>query len=211
METETKIQDGEVQNRNGAAVAGTLDLSLQNLRPEIVAARPLLKVYRMYPDVIMPRYSTESAACFDFFSYLNGQQQEVMAYSSLNMESRLLIRQSNDGEKFIIIPARHRVLLPLGIILDISPGYSVRAHPRSGLSVKSGLSLANCSGTIDEDFTHELKATLHNISDASVTVHHGDRVCQGELVKDERAKLIEIHQAPTTKGNRLGGFGHTGR
>lgn len=54
------------------------------------------------------------------------------------------------------------IAIPTGIKLAIPPGFEAEIRPRSGLSLKSRLRLANSPGTIDADFRGELKVIMHN-------------------------------------------------
>jgi dUTP pyrophosphatase len=94
--------------------------------------------------------------------------------------------------------------------MDIPQGYSVRLHARSGTSLKQGLVLANAEGVIDSDYVEEVFVMLHNISGNAVTINHGDRVAQAELVKNVEYSVEETPARPLPKTNRQGGFGSTG-
>ena len=102
------------------------------------------------------------------------------------------------------------MLVPTGLVFDIPEGYSVRLHSRSGWAYKYGIILANCEGIIDSDYVEEIMVMLTNISDEVVYIRHGDRTCQGELVKDERVEFDVVEERPVKKTNRDGGFGSTG-
>jgi dUTP pyrophosphatase len=103
-----------------------------------------------------------------------------------------------------------RVLVPTGLIFDIPAGHSLRIHPRSGLSYKQGLVLANLEAVIDSDYIEETFIILTNQSDVDQTIYHGDRIAQAELIKSEEYVLWEIFDAPTQKTDRVGGLGSTG-
>jgi dUTPase len=51
---------------------------------------------------------------------------------------------------------------------------------------------------------------LKNDSSDVVTIKHGDRIAQGELVKSLDYSLNPCYNPPTQKSNRIGGFGSTG-
>ena len=102
-----------------------------------------------------------------------------------------------------------RILVPTGLILDIPAQYSVKLHPRSGLSYKKGITLANCEGVIDSDYCEQLFVLLTNISQSSFTINHGDRIAQGELQQVLQPVIQETNVAPTSN-TRNGGFGSTG-
>ena len=101
-------------------------------------------------------------------------------------------------------------MVETGLIFDIPIGYSIRIHPRSGLAFKKGITLLNAEGIIDSDYTDELKILLYNTSNIDFFVHQGDRIAQGELVKNLDYTIEECYTAPAKKTNRIGGFGSTG-
>jgi dUTP pyrophosphatase len=94
--------------------------------------------------------------------------------------------------------------------MDIPERFSVRIHPRSGLALKSGITLINCEGVIDSDYVEPTYITLLNLSDSIVEIKDGDRVAQGELVRSETYEIEEMTDRPEPKSSRKGGFGSTG-
>ena len=50
-----------------------------------------------------------------------------------------------------------RAMIPTGIAMQIPEGYGGFVFPRSGLAYKKGISMANCVGVIDSDYTGEIK------------------------------------------------------
>jgi dUTPase len=50
-----------------------------------------------------------------------------------------------------------------------------------------------------------------NISGFTNYVKHNERICQGELFKDQPCILEETSEQPERKTDRDGGFGSTGR
>lgn len=165
---------------------------------------PELKIYRMNENVRIPSFATTESACFDIRCFLHGDT--VTAYTPQN--SRIELSVKNGKFHF---PAGYRALVPTGLILDIPFGYSVRIHPRSGTSLKFGLTLINSEGIIDHDYAEELMIPLHNTSSSFVDVSHGERYAQGEVVESMRyIEFTEIKERPSQKGDRVGGFGSTG-
>jgi dUTP pyrophosphatase len=78
------------------------------------------------------------------------------------------------------------------------------------MALKYGLTLANCEGVVDEDYTYETKLIMINTSTDPVRIYDRDRIAQGELVKYEQPRLMEIYTEPSLKSDRIGGFGSTG-
>ena len=67
-------------------------------------------------------------------------------------------------ENDITLKPLERTLVPTGIYIAIPEGYEVQIRPRSGLSIKHGITLINCVGTIDSDYRGELRIPVVNLS-----------------------------------------------
>jgi dUTP pyrophosphatase len=163
-----------------------------------------LTYFKIYPEAVAPLYATEGSACFDLSACLC-EDNIVIGYTEYN--EGLYARVAN--QKITIYPGE-RLLVPTGLILGIPENYSVRIHPRSGLSYKKGIALANCEGVIDSDYCEQLFVLLTNISKSPFIVTHGDRIAQGELQKVIVASITETNVAPSPTTSRSGGFGSTG-
>lgn len=163
----------------------------------------ILGVYTI-PDsgATVPTFATAGSACFDICARLHTPQ--VKAYSPQGIETPM----THNG--VVTVSSGWRVLVPTGLILDIPKGFSVRLHSRSGAALKSGLVLANGTGVIDHDYTQELYVLLTAIGTVPASVRDGDRVCQGELVRNQNTILSPILAPPKPKTDRAGGFGSTG-
>jgi dUTP pyrophosphatase len=173
----------------------------------------MLSIFRCVPNAIIPSYATASSACFDIHACLvEGVQIKSFVHFPPSpfgsSEHTRFFAVDSKGE--IHLPAGTRALIPTGLKFDIADGHSVRLHPRSGLSFKHGLSLSNCEGVIDADYVDEVFVSVINLSACDITIRHGDRICQGELVKDSRCAILETHTEPAKKTTRNGGFGSTG-
>jgi dUTP pyrophosphatase len=163
-----------------------------------------LNIFKTHPDIVLPKFATKQAACFDLSYQFVGKTE----YSGYNMYNAPFTRPISNGG--IRIMQGDRVLVPTGLIFDILEGYSVRIHPRSGLSYKQGLILANLEAVIDSDYIQETFVLLTNRSEVDITINNGDRIAQAEMVKKEEYVLWEIFEAPTQKTDRVGGLGSTG-
>lgn len=105
-----------------------------------------------------------------------------------------------------------RKLIPTGIYVNLPRGYEFQIRPRSGLSFKRGLSLANCVGTIDDDYIKEIFVPLQNLDSDPQTIQPKERIAQMVLAKVDKCSW-EIKESPDDfeSGNRKGGFGSTGK
>jgi len=93
--------------------------------------------------------------------------------------------------------------------LDYTDVYQFELRPRSGLALKFGITMLNSPGTIDADYTDEVKAILINHGDTPFGWDAGDRVCQAiwpHMMSWNRPhEGLRVKEVP-----RLGGFGSTG-
>jgi dUTP pyrophosphatase len=169
-----------------------------------------LKIFKLSDNVSLPEIATIGSACFDIRCHLD-HVSTVKSYGKNNIESTSLVCMDNFvNTKYIQINPHTRILIPTGLIFDILPGYSVRLHPRSSLSLKYGLTLINATGIIDSDYVYETFIPLYNVSDCAVQIWSGERICQGELAYNSSVVLKETLKKPETKSDRVGGFGSKG-
>lgn len=163
-----------------------------------------LKIYKTHPMVTLPKFATTESACFDIQVCTHGKT----TYSGFNASNKPIERPINNNE--VCVMPGDRMMIPTGMILDIPEGYSVRLHPRSGLSLKQGLVLANCEAVIDSDYFSELFLLLANMSDTRMVIKSGERVAQAELVPQLKYSIAETGLKPVQRSNRVGGLGSTG-
>jgi dUTP pyrophosphatase len=109
----------------------------------------------------------------------------------------------------ITLQPMERRLIPTGLIIQLPEGYEAQIRPRSGLSIKHGITLINCVGTIDSDYRDEVKIPLVNLSTEAYTIQPGDRVAQMLVAPVTRVEWQEIETVERVEG-RAGGFGSTG-
>jgi dUTP pyrophosphatase len=100
-------------------------------------------------------------------------------------------------------------LIPAGFAMEIPEGYEAQIRPRSGLSLKHGITCVNAVGTIDADFRGELRVPMINLGGAPFTIERGMRIAQMIISKLPEVRLVETTTLTETSRG-AGGFGHTG-
>jgi dUTP pyrophosphatase len=103
-----------------------------------------------------------------------------------------------------------RKLVPTGLKIALPTGYEAQVRPRSGLSLKQGITVLNAPGTIDADYRGEVGVILINLSSETVTIKPGDRIAQMVFARHERAEWLEVNELSVTERGE-GGFGSTGK
>ncbi len=143
----------------------------------------VLKIEKLPHNNILPEYKTEGAAGMD-----------LCAAISEPLELKPLERK----------------LVPTGLKIELEHGYEAQVRPRSGMSIKHGITLINCVGTIDEDYRGEVCVPIVNISNETYTIQPDERIAQMVIARVEQAKLEVVTElTETVRGE--GGFGSTGK
>ena len=191
------------------------EVNLESIHDNITVAGhvykpPQLGMYKMHSTVELPKMETTESACFDIRCHITpGETLKVFNIS--NDDRSQGIPEVPVERLRIPVEPGARVLIPTGIIMDIPTGYSVRLHIRSSLALKQGITLANAEGVIDADYINEVFVLVANTSNQRVFIKHGERIAQGEIIRNENIEIAETIIKPNQKGNRTGGFGSTGK
>ena len=109
----------------------------------------------------------------------------------------------------VVLDVMDRALIPTGLFIELPLGYEAQVRPRSGLSIKKGITVLNSPGTIDADYRGEVKVVLVNLSNEKFIVEDGERIAQ--MVVAQHATIdweCSAELEETARG--AGGFGSTG-
>jgi dUTP pyrophosphatase len=133
-------------------------------------------------SVPMPRYQTPGAAGMDLHAALSAP---------------------------LPVAPMGRVSVPTGLAVAIPRSFEGQVRPRSGLAVRTGLTVLNAPGTIDSDYRGEVFVLLVNLSDATVVINPLERIAQLVIAPVARAELVVAADLePTSRG--AAGLGSTG-
>lgn len=143
----------------------------------------VLKIKRLAHNRFVPEYKTDGAAGMDLCAAI---------------------------EQPITLKPLERTLVPTGLKIELEHGYEAQIRPRSGLSIKHGITLINCVGTIDEDYRGEVCIPVVNLSNEAYTIQPDERVAQMIIARVEQAE-IEVVTELTETIRGAGGFGSTGK
>lgn len=139
---------------------------------------------------------------------INKSDNNLPVYETINSAGMDLRAYLPEGP--IVMKPMQRVLVPTGLFMEIPEGYEGQVRPRSGLAIKSGITVLNTPGTIDADYRGEVKIILINLSDTDFTINSGDRVAQIVFARYEQMQVVSVETLSETERG-TGGFGHTGK
>ena len=142
----------------------------------------VLRVKRLHPDAVIPKYATEGSACFDLHAINEGYLDDIGHVNEI---------------------------FGTGLAFEVPPGWAMLIFSRSGHGFNNDVRLANCVGVIDSDYRGEVKVKLTSDSGAMLKVDAGDRIAQAMLIPVPRVSLIEVDEITKTERG-TGGFGSTG-
>lgn len=166
-----------------------------------------MKVKRLSEDAVLPVYAKQGDSGFDLVA----------------------------TEDILIEPGETK-LVPTGLAFEIPEGYELQVRPRSGVSAKTKLRVANAPGTVDAGFRGEVKVIIDNIAQRDVgretnhaktlagdmqwaeglriprstyLIRKGDRIAQGVIAPVARVHFEEVSELSESERG-TGGFGSTG-
>ena len=144
--------------------------------------KTVLKIERLPHNKFIPEYKTSGAAGMDLCAAISEP---------------------------VTLKPLERTLIPTGLKIELEHGYEAQIRPRSGMSIKHGITLINCVGTIDEDYRGEVCVPIVNISNEAYTINPGDRIAQMVIMPVAKAEIEVVNELTTTLRSS-GGFGSTG-
>lgn len=164
-----------------------------------------VKIVKLHPDAVIPKYARELDAGFDLVAI----------------------------EDVIVEPGK-TVKVRTGLALQLLPGYELQIRPRSGVSAKTKLRVSNAPGTVDAGYRGEVCVLIDNIypytgwinqyattldnehfytdnvyDEGTYLIRKGDRIAQGVVTVVASADFIVVDELDDSERG-AGGFGSTG-
>ena len=111
-------------------------------------------------------------------------------------------------ETRVLLPGE-RAAVSTGLRIALPAGTEGQVRPRSGLSIKHGITVINAPGTIDEGYRGEVKVLLVNLGHEPFEITPGMRIAQLVIAPVLRVAIVEAAVSDCT-ARGTGGFGSTG-
>jgi dUTP pyrophosphatase len=143
--------------------------------------RPLLKIQKVHGAAILPGYSHPGDAGLDLYA----------------VEATTL-------------PAGKGGLVRTGLKIELPHDTEAQIRPRSGLALKSSVTVLNSPGTIDAGYRGEVGVILINHGQKPFSITPGMRIAQLVVKPVLTVRVKEVSLLSETK-RAAGGFGSTGR
>jgi len=133
-----------------------------------------------------PEYATEGSSGFDLRAFID--------------------------EPLTLQPNEFKVI-PTGLYFKLNLGFEIQVRSRSGLSAKHGIAVLNSPGTVDSDYTGEVKVILINHGQEPFTINNGDRIAQAVIcttLNKYAINMTQVSDIEHTTDRASNGFGSTG-
>lgn len=138
---------------------------------------------------------------------INRSHHPLPTYStteSAGMDVRAFLPEGS-----IVLKPGERTLVPTGLYMQLPSGYECQIRPRSGLALRSGITILNTPGTVDADYRGEIGVIVFNAGSEPFVINDGERICQMVIKEYVKARWNLVERIDETKRGD-GGFGHTG-
>ena len=166
-------------------------------------------------------FASHTISLMDQLIQYNGAFQEVEVKVFLCDKDAKLPKYIHGGdagmdiyanESCVIGPGETKII-KTGIKVAIPGGYEIQIRPRSGMSFKTGIRVANAPGTIDCEYREEIGVILTNQGLEPFGIEKGDRIAQMVLMRVPHIKWVpttekEFEELKTDRGM---GFGSSGK
>ena len=162
-------------------LTGILSQSASLISSVVKIPRELIdvKVQKIHEDAVIPEYAHVTDAGADIYAI------EDMA-----------------------VKPHTTVLVRTGLKVAIPTGYEIQIRPRSGMSLKTTMRIANTPGTIDAGYRGEVCVIMENTGNLTYNISKGDKVAQMVIAPVPMINWIETNELDNTDRGE-GGFGST--
>jgi dUTP pyrophosphatase len=143
--------------------------------------RPLLKIQKVHKDAVLPNYAHPGDAGLDLHAV----------------------------EELTLKPGKS-ALVRTGLKIELPEGTEAQIRPRSGLALKSSITVLNSPGTIDAGYRGEVGIILINFGDRAFPITPGMRIAQMVVKPTLTVGIKEVSRLSESR-RAAGGFGSTGR
>jgi dUTP pyrophosphatase len=181
---ETSIEDDKMLAHLGVDSKMLKDLEDETVKSAMEGVKPVIKFQNNSTNIDLS------------YKYLDDSGMDLRA----NLEEPMTIK------------SLERALVPTGIHFELPESLEIQVRPRSGLAIKSGITVLNTPGTVDRGYNGEIKIILMNLSKDDFVINHGDRIAQAvvsPVISGRWARLVKVNNLTETQRGD-GGFGSTG-
>jgi dUTP pyrophosphatase len=159
---------------------------------------PVLRVKKLFLDAQLPVRANSTDSGMDVFIHHFEKAYTEKGESSVFLSNEYCL-QTNE-----------RLFVSTGLSVAIDPGYEVQVRPRSGNSLKRGLTVLNTPGTIDCSYRGPVNIIIVNLGFEQQFIKIGEKIAQLVVAPVVLSNILEVEDLDQTDRGE-GGFGSTGK
>ena len=103
----------------------------------------------------------------------------------------IYVEDACEHETYVLEPDE-RVLVKVGFVLDLTPGWEAQIRTKQSLALKNGLSVLNSPGTVDCSYKEEVGIILVNNGEQDIELKSKDEIAQMVITKVPHVKLWHV-------------------
>lgn len=155
----------------------------------------------------LPAYETKGAAGMD----VRADFSKVSPTNPIKVfgDGEIYFKSEAYSKTMLRLEPGSRALIPTGLKIEVPEGYFMAIHPRSGLSLKKGLTCCNAVGVCDSDYRGDVGIIIVNLGQETAWIEDGERIAQLILMPYSQFEWNQVESLDKTERGE-GGFGSTG-
>ena len=180
-----------------------------------------IKIWKQFVGYEKPTIE-DDIQTLEFVNESNNEDPVFTHIGDSGFDIRAWIKENEDGAKidketnlpYIILRPLERRMIHTGLYFKLPHFTEIQCRPRSGCSIKDGLTIINSPGTIDEKYRGELCVLVINLSDRKLTIKSSERIAQGVLCPVYNSYLVNLQKVDELDKNTERGdnaFGSSGK
>lgn len=159
----------------------------------------------------LPTYGSEKASGMDVTAH-----KILKVYRGdreIEPENLKKVQEGFEKRGYIKVRSLERILFGTGLRAQLPENVELQVRPRSGISLKRGLTVLNSPGTVDEDYDGEIGVIMYNSTPFLNKIEKGERIAQIVPAEVTRLPIYEVGVdafEDSEEGRGSLGFGSTG-
>jgi dUTP pyrophosphatase len=155
----------------------------------------------------LPRFETKEAAGMDLrasFKYVT-PEKPLKIYG----DGEIIFAGDVHPKTLLRLEPGSRAIIPTDMFIAVPENHFCAIFPRSGLSIKAGLGLANSVGVLDADYRGNMGIPVINHGFETIWIEDGERIAQMIILPYVKFEWNQVSNLDTTSRDPKG-FGSSG-
>ena len=145
-----------------------------------------------YPKRKRSPFSVKVQTVDGSIQWVPDKERSTDAYFNIRAKSFSGIGGEIEEKEDYVLEPDERVLVKVGFMMDLLPGWEAQIRTKHSMAVQSGLSVLDSPSTIDSGYKEEVAIILINNGEQDIKLNSGDEVAQMVVAKVPHVKLWHV-------------------